>query len=207
MLYFNHNMNRFLLLLSFIGFNFFIASAQNPTKSSAYLDYMGYRNASLDKPKIIGKMKDLLAKPDQLSKKQITNVQYHLGRLYEEEGSIDSAIVYYYLSLNGEPNYEVIHRALGFIYLAKTVPVVSQMNAAAKSQNMDAHLKAFAQYKALVLKAIPHLEKYQACDADEETLTIIINLYKSIKDTVSITSIDARLKAMGTKCVTLLDDE
>lgn len=67
--------------------------------------------------------------------------------------------------------------------------------------------KAFEIYKQWVLKALPHLEKYQACAPDNETLTHIIHLYKSIKDIDALATLDTRLKTLGAKCVDLLDDK
>lgn len=65
-------------------------------------------------------MKTLLQQQDQLSPKQVTNLQYHLGRMHEEIGDAENALLYYEQSLKGEANYTVLRRALGFIYLSKT---------------------------------------------------------------------------------------
>ena len=59
----------------------------------------------------------------------------------------------------------------------------------------------------MVKKALPHLEKYQACEPDEQTLAIILNLYKSIKEPQTAEAITNRIKPLGKTCVTLLDDE
>ena len=80
------------------------------------------------------------------------------------------------------------------------------MNEAKTKLDVDGNKKAFEEYKSYIVKAIPHLENYQACDPDEETLNIILSLYKILKDTKSIETLNARLKEMNSKCVNLLDD-
>ena len=130
-----------------------------------------------------------------------------MGRLYEEVKEPDNAIAYYQKSLEGEPNYAVIHRALGFIYLAKSTAAVEKINATKKEADVEGNKKAISEYKTIILKAIPHLEKYQACDPDDETLSIITNLYKSLKDDKAIAELDNRLKELAKTCVSLLEDE
>lgn len=190
--------------LLFLGFH---AVAQTKTVHEGYEAFKQYRNTNADQPKLLLKMLTLLADSNQLSVKQITNVQYHIGRIYEEMEQPDDAIGYYEKSLKREPDYEVVHRALGFIYLAKTKPFVEQMNLANKNKDAVANAKAYNSYKKVIQKAIPYLEKYQACSPDEETLAIIGNLYKSIKDTQAMLTLPERLKTLSLKCVTLLDDE
>ncbi|WP_162796031.1 tetratricopeptide repeat protein [Pedobacter nanyangensis] len=196
-------MKKMLTLCVLLG-TAFAVNAQNAKEG--YQDFTVYRTTKGD-AEHIAKMKKLLQQQEQLSPKQVTNLQYHLGRMHEEIGDAESALVYYEQSLKGEANYTVLRRALGFIYLGKTKPFVKQMNEASAAKNATANANAFSKYKEMVLKALPHLEKYQACEPDEETLTIITNLYKSIKDQQSIASLPSRLKTMEGSCVTLLDDE
>ncbi len=183
----------------------FVVNAQNTAKEG-YRDFKLYRTTK-GNAESIAKMKTLLQQQDQLSAKQVTNLQYHLGRMHEEIGDPENALLYYEQSLKGEANYTVLHRALGFIYLGKTKPFVKKMNEASAAKNAIANANAFSKYKDMVLKALPHLEKYQACEPDEETLNMITNLYKSIKDQQLIASLPDRLKTMEGTCVTLLDDE
>ena len=196
---------KFIAVL-FLSFTYFSSFSQNVSIEDAYLNYKVGRNVK-GNTKSISSLAALLTRASELSTKQVANVEYHLGRMYEDMGNVDSAIVHYENSLKGEPDYSVIHRALGFIYLAKTKLFVAQMNEAVKAKDATANAKAFAQYKLIVKKAIPYLEKYQACEPDEETLTTITNLHKSIKDTAGITALPERLKPMALKCVSLLEDE
>lgn len=192
------------LTICLISINSF---AQTKSVKDLYENFKEYRTSNDDKPDQITKTLELLRFSDQLTSKQITSINYNLGRMYEDVEEPEKAIPYYEKSLVGEPNYEVVHRALGFIYLAKSTGAVAKINEAKAKNDVEGNKKAFAEYKALILKALPHLEKYQACDPDEETLNIIINLYKSLKDTKSIETLNTRLKEMSGKCITLLDDE
>lgn len=190
-----------ICLLSLVSF------AQTKDAKAAYQNFLVYRTISSDRPKQITQTLELLKMSDQLSAKQLTSINYHLGRMYEDVDDPDQALVYYEKSLAGEPNYEVVNRALGFIYLSKSAVAAKQASAAKEAKDVAANAKAFATYKEWVLKALPRLEKYQACSPDDETLDIITNLYKSLKDTNSLNTLQARLKEMSTKCIGLLDDE
>lgn len=199
-------MKKIYLVFSLLFVSYFSLFAQNKSVADAYLDFKLNRSGK-GNAKSVESSLALLKRSSELTPKQITNIEYYIGRMYEEMGDVDNAIPHYENSLKGEPDYFVLHRALGFIYLSKTRPFVAQMNEASKSKDAAANAKAFALYKAMVQKAIPYLEKYQACEPDDETLTIITNLYKSIKDTQSITTLETRLKPLAVKCVSLLDDE
>lgn len=196
---------RKILFTGLLLFTNIYSFAQSNVKES-YTDFTVYRT-TVGNAELIAKMLALYTLKDQLTVKQVANVTYHLGRMYEEVAQPDSAIKYYEISLKSEPNYEVIHRALGFIYLTKSKAFVAKMNTANQTKNADANAKAFGDYKLMVLKALPHLEKYQACDPDEDTLAIITDLYKSIKDTAGLAGLPSRLKQLSATCVSLLDDE
>eukprot|EP01136_Pigoraptor_vietnamica_P007272 Opistho-1_new@41296 len=193
----------FLIGLLFLASNY--SFAQSSAKES-YTDFTVYRTTA-GNAELIAKMLALYEMKDQLSVKQTANVAYHLGRMYEDVGEPENAIKYYEISLKGEPNYEVIHRALGFIYLEKSKVFVAKMNVAKQTNNAETNAKAFNDYKLMVQKALPHLEKYQACDPDDETLAIITDLYKSIKDAQGLAGLPNRLKQLSATCVSLLDDE
>ncbi|MDQ7947839.1 MAG: hypothetical protein REI78_12325 [Pedobacter sp.] len=196
-------MNRFLCIVAMMLSIGLSSSAQD---GNTYEDFKMYRNTAEDKPEAIGKMKVLLADSAHLKPKQVTNISYHIGRLFEELELPDSAEIYYVKALAGEPNYEVIHRALGFIYLERTKVVTAEMGAIA-DRDTEKRARVYAKYKSLVLKALPHFEKYQACDPDEDTLAIIMSLHKSIKTGETDASVAERLKKLAVNCVTLLDDE
>ena len=199
-------MKKYIICLAICAFSL-VSSAQTQDAKTAYRNFLIYRTEADGKPKQIAQTLALLKLSDQLSAKQLTNINYHLGRMYEDVEDPDNALIYYEKSLAGEPNYEVVNRALGFIYLSKSAIAAKQANAASEAKDAAANAKAFAVYKEWVLKALPRLEKYQACSPDDDTLAIIVNLYKSLKDSNAINTLNARLKEMSAKCVGLLDDE
>ncbi|WAC39214.1 hypothetical protein [Pedobacter sp. SL55] len=194
----------FLALCCFMG-SFLYASAQKSAKDN-YHDFTVYRTTKGNEADI-KKIKTLLDQKDQLTVKQVANAEYHLGRMYEEIGKPDEALLHYTESIKGEPNYSVLHRAMGFLYLNKTKPFVKQMNEASAAKNVIANAKAFEDYKAMVQKALPHLEKYQACEPDDDTLLMINNLHKSIKEQKLLSNLPERLKVLAQNCVSLLEDE
>lgn len=61
-------------------------------------------------------------------------------------------------------------------------------------------------YNINVKKALPHLEKAQACDPSDDTLAIIKSLYKSINDTDGLSTLDSRLKQLSKNCIDILTD-
>ena len=200
-------MKKFLLAFYTLSFISFCAFSQQKDIKERYSEirYFGSKEGSIEKRVTL--MVKILNDSSQLTLKQITWMQFYIGKYYEGINKPDSAIFFFEKSLKGEPDYEVAHRALGFIYMDKTKPYVDQINLANKNKDAVANAKAYAEYKKLILKALPHLEKYQACSPDDETLMIISNLYKSLKDTQSMLTIDARLKVLGKRCITLLEDE
>ena len=80
------------------------------------------------------------------------------------------------------------------------------MNAAAAAKDNAAYQKAFADYKATVNKALPQLEKAQACDPNEPNLKLIKGLYKSTKNEAALTTLDARIAAMSKNCEDILNE-
>lgn len=171
-----------------------------------------YKKYTISRPWDDGKLatidlaQSLLKRSPELTNSQIANLNFNLGRLYEETKEVEKAIPYYEASLKLAPDYYVTHRALGNIYLKKSDPIVKQMNDAGNAKQMDLYGKLFAEYKELIVKAIPHLEKAQACDPDDQDLNKIKNLYKNIKDLAAINTLDERLKKLAVSCVDLLDD-
>jgi len=198
-------MKKNFLMLGMLIVAAFTANAQKSVTDN-YQDFTVYRTTKGNEVSI-KKISILLSQKADLTVKQIANAEYHLGRMYEEVGNPDSALIHYTESIKGEPNYSVVHRAMGFIYLNKTKAFVKQMNEASAAKNVIANANAFDQYKAVVQKALPHLEKYQACEPDEQTLTIISNLYKSIKEQQAIITLPDRLKPLSQTCISLLEDE
>ena len=146
----------------------------------------------------------IISSPEKLPEKQQTNFYYKLASIYENTNQDEKAIAFYSKVILAEPEFYVPHRALGYLYLKEANPVVNKINSA--KGNKEAYTKYLDQYKAIIKKAIPHLEKATACDPNEETLNLVKSLYQRINDASSVSTLDARLKRMGENCITILTD-
>ncbi|PWS30862.1 tetratricopeptide repeat protein [Pedobacter paludis] len=182
------------------------AYAQKQDIKDLYFDYLQVRMDADEKPEAKTKAIALLQRSSELTKTQLGNVNYHLGRLYEEDGEIEKAVPYYEESIKITPGYYVPYRALGFMYYKKCAELGKKLIEIDKSVNGNSYKKAFDELKALSLKTAKYLEKSQACDPDDETLDMIKVLYKNLKDDKALTTIKDRLKALSADCVTLLED-
>jgi len=181
--------------------------SQSKSIKDLYWDYAQIRMTDSERPKVIQIAEELIKRSPELTKTQLGNTSYHLGRLYEETGEIEKAIPKYQEAIKITPAYYVPYRALGFIFVKKCNAIGAKMNEAGKAKDLKAHGELYAQYKVIALKALPYLEKSQACDPDDETRTVITNLYRSLKDNAAIASLDERLKKNAADCVSILDDE
>jgi tetratricopeptide (TPR) repeat protein len=123
-----------------------------------------------------------------------------LAKLYEDDNQSVEAIPLYEMVVAAQPNYYVAHRALGYLYLKPADELYTKRQANA-NDNEIAEL-----YKASVQKALPHLEKAQACDPSDETMTLIKKLYTNIHDDTSLKSLDKRLAALSKDCIDILSD-
>ena len=130
---------------------------------------------------------------------------YNLGNLHESRKNTEQAIDFYERSLKLEPNYYVPHLALGYLYLKKANILVPKING--ERSNMVLHKQYLSEYSAWMRKARPHLEKALACDPNEQVLSTIKSIYKSLKDDSAIISLDLRLKSLENDCVSVLTEE
>ncbi len=194
------------IILFFILLTSFSNVFSQKSIAELYTAYTIIRTTNDNKLGAIDVAINLLKRSTELTNSQIANLNFNLGRLYEETMDVEKAIPYYEASLKLAPDYYVTHRALGSIYVKGTNPLVKKMNDAGNAKQMDLYGKLFAEYKQVIVKALPHLEKAQACDPDEQSYKQITNLYKNIKDLAAIGTLDARLKKHAITCVDLLDD-
>lgn len=191
----------FLLLITKLTFS------QTSTVKEKYWDYTQVRMVPGQQKEAITKALDLLEHKTELNEKQIANISFHLGRLYEETAQPEKSVPYYEECIKIVPGYYVPYRALAAMRLEKSNILSGKLNEAGKQKNIPLYNQYLAEYKKEALITLSYLEKAQACDPDEETLAMINFYYKSIKDSQSITTLDARLKKLAENCVTLLDDE
>ncbi|WP_428328824.1 tetratricopeptide repeat protein [Mucilaginibacter sp.] len=193
------------LLLSIIIFTGMLANAQTADPVyDQYLDFNLARFQNEGPDKILELGEKLLPVADKLPEKARANFYFSIGKTYEDTGKPDKAIIYYEKVAAAIPNYYVVHRALGYLYLDKARQIETKLNAAATNAALNKQLTV--AYTDEVKKALPHLEKAQACDPSDETLAIIKILHKNIKDTDGLNSLDDRLKMLGKNCIDILGD-
>jgi tetratricopeptide (TPR) repeat protein len=147
----------------------------------------------------------LLPNADKLPEKARINFYFSAGKMYEDNDQHKKAIPYYEMVAAAVPDYYVVHRALGYLYLEKVKEIEKQLNASASNITLNKQL-TIAYYDA-VKKSLPHLEKAQACDPSDDTLAIIKILYKNMNDLKGLGSLDSRLKELSKKCIDILMDK
>jgi len=184
----------FLLLISLnISLN-----AQTP--DVIYERYLDFNLARLE-----GKTADafkiaegITANIDKLPAKSRTGFYNGLAKLYEDDQQSVEAIPLYEKVAAAEPNYYVVHRALGYLYLKAADELYPKLQSGGK--------EVYGKYKAAVLKALPHLEKAQACDPSDETLALIKKLYTNINAAAALQTLNSRLSTLSKTCVDILTE-
>jgi tetratricopeptide (TPR) repeat protein len=200
-------MKKIYLLLSIsllIGIN--SAFAQSKSIKDLYWDYSMVRMEPFQNIQATNLALALLTRKAELNSKQIANVNYHLGRLYEESNQMEKAIPYYENSIKLTPGYYVPYLALGNYYFKDCKEMILKMNEAAKANDVALHEKITEDYKKIATKTAEYLEHSYACDPDEITQGMITYLYQTSKNTTATKTFDARIKKLAESCVTLLDD-
>ncbi|MDB5003044.1 MAG: hypothetical protein JWQ34_1269 [Mucilaginibacter sp.] len=131
-----------------------------------------------------------------------SRVMFYNGfaKLYEDDEQSIEAIPLYEKVATAQPDYYVAHRALGYLYLKLADALYTKLQASPGDKEIA------AAYKVAALKALPHLEKAQACDPSDETLATIKTLYTNIHDEVGLRSLNARLKALSKSCLDILSE-
>lgn len=194
----------FILLISFTGL---AAHAQSPNADSVYNQYLDFNLARFqgEQDKIIELGENLLPYADKLPEKARINFYFAVGKMYEDNDQHSKALPYYEKVAAAVPDYYVVHRALGYLYLEKVKEIEGKLNASTNDimQNKELTLA----YNDAVKKALPQLEKAQACDPSDETLIIIKTLYKNVKDDNGLNTLDSRLKELSKSCIDILSDK
>jgi len=190
-----------LLLTVFAGF-----SAHSQSADTVYNRYLDFNLARFqgEEDKVLALGERVLPDAEKLPEKARINFYFSIGKVYEDNDQPAKAVIYYEKVTAAVPNYYVVHRALGYLYLDDVKAIEKKLNEATSDAALNKSLTE-AYYKA-VKKALPHLEKAQACDPSEETLAIIQILYKNIKDLPGLNSLNDRLKQLSTNCIDILAD-
>ncbi|WEA03059.1 hypothetical protein [Mucilaginibacter sp. SJ] len=175
-----------------------VTLTQAQTAEDAYNKYLDFNLARLqgEQDKAMELSRQIMQDTARLSVKVKINFFNSLARLYEDDNQSVNAIPLYERVVVAEPDYYVAHRALGYLYLKNIPDADKPLN----TPSTD------TEYIKAVKKALPQLEKAQACDADDNTLALIKTLYKNIGDDAGLTGLNNRLKVLKKKCEDILGD-
>jgi tetratricopeptide (TPR) repeat protein len=197
-----HTSLRSFLLIALSIILYTSAKAQSADELSKQYSEFKIRSSTKSNASTIELGKQLLPQADQLPEKKRVFFYNMLAKAYEEEKQFDMALPLYEKVTVMQPDYYVAHLALGHLYMQKANQAGALVNAS--KGNKTAYQKNLATYTALINKAIPHLEKVQACDPYDDNLNLIKKLYTSINNTGAIGTLSTRVKAMSSKCIDLL---
>jgi len=194
------------LLIFFLFPTVLAACAQTPS-ADVYNQYLDFNLARFqgEHDKVAELGEKILPNADKLPEKPRINFYASIGKMYEDNDQPDKAASYYEKVAAAVPNYYVVHRALGYIYLEKAKRIGDELNRSLNDKVMAAQLTD--AYANAVRKALPHLEKAQACDPSDETLATIQRLYRNIKDAQGLDSLNNRLKQLSKNCIDILSDQ
>ncbi|ASU35757.1 tetratricopeptide repeat protein [Mucilaginibacter xinganensis] len=193
-----------ILLLVFIVLGNSAVRAQSA--DSVYNQYLDFNLARFqgENEKLVSLGENLLPAAGKLPEKARTNFYFAIGKVYEDNNQPEKALIYYEKVAAAVPYYYVVHRGIGYIFLEQAKDIKNKLNAASEPAAIK---KLTADYNAIALKALPHLEKAQACDPSDETLDEIKSLYKNMKNTEGLNTLNSRLKELGTHCIDILEDK
>lgn len=193
-----------IILLSVVVFAGLAVKAQSA--DSVYNKYLDFNLARFqgenDKLTTLGE--SLLPVADKLSEKARINFYFAMGKIYDDGAQPQKAIVYYDKVAAAVPDYYVVHRGLGYIYLEQAKEIKNKIYATTD----PAVIKQLTDdYSIAARKALPHLEKAQACDPSDETLDEIKILYTNLKDAEGLKTLNSRLKQLSIHCIDILEDK
>jgi hypothetical protein len=186
---------------------FAVVSAKAQTADEIYESYLDFNLARLEgrKVKALELGEDILPNAQKLNDKARTSFYYSMGNLYENDSQSVKAQTYYEKVAAAVPDYYVARRALGYLYLKNAEDIATKLNAA--KSNIAENKRLADLYAQAVKKALPHLEKAQACDPSNETLALIKMIYKNINDQQGLNSLNSRLTELSKNCIDLLSDK
>ncbi len=194
-----------IFLLIGIALTSFAAYAQQA--DSVYNRYLDFNLARFqgEGDKVMELGERILPVADKLPEKARINFYFSIGKVYEDNDEPQKAVIYYEKVAAAVPDYYVVHRGLGYIYLAEAKGIRDKLHVAGNDTELSKSLSE--AYNKAAKKALPHLEKAQACDPSDETLDEIKTLYKNMNDTEGLNTLNNRLKELGKHCIDILDDK
>jgi len=182
-----------------------VACAQTPSADSVYSRYLDFNLARFqgEQDKILELGEAIIPNAGKLPEKTRINFYFGAGKMYEDNKQPDKALPFYEKVAAAVPDYYVVHRALGYLYLDKAKMVQIMMSSTRDKAVKDS---LFTDFLKAAKKALPHLEKAQACDPSDDTLNIIRDLYAEINDAAGLNSLTGRLKQLSKDCMDILSD-
>lgn len=186
---------------------FICVSAFAQQTDSVYNKYVDFNLARFqgEKDKVMELGEELIPLANQLPEKTRVNFYFSAGKMYEDASRPIKAVYFYEKVATAVPDYYVVHRALGYLYLEKVKAIEKQLMSPQYDEPTKAQLAV--AYHEMIKKTIPHLEKAQACDPSDETLGIIKMLLDRLNDTQGLSTLDARLKELSKSCIDILSDQ
>jgi tetratricopeptide (TPR) repeat protein len=199
-----------VILLLVIAFMATTTKAQ--TADEVYNSYLDFNLARLEgrTENALELGEQLMPNADKLTDKARISFYYSLGNLYENDSQSVKALPLYEKVAAAVPDYYVVQRALGYMYMKQADGIATKLNAAktnAAETNAAENKRLTDLYTIAIKKVLPHLEKAQACDPDTNTLSLIKTLYKNIKDDKGLSTLNSRLAILAKNCVDLLSDK
>lgn len=194
------------LLLLFFGLSSVLAKAQ--VTDTVLLNHMGdFDLATLngDSYGALQMGEKILPDTAKMTPGIRTNFFAKLAKAYDDIDQDSTAIIYYQKVDAAAPNYFVAQRALGLLYNETAENIQLKLYITPKD-NPD-YKSQFTKYEKAVRKALPHLEKAQACDPDDDTLDLIKTLYRNVNDDAGYSAFNKRIPDLSKKCVDLLEDK
>jgi tetratricopeptide (TPR) repeat protein len=187
-------------LLLFAAAISFGANAQSA--DDIYNKYLDFNLARLqgENSKVLTLGEEIIPNADKLPEKARITFYFSVGKMYEDRDQLAKARPFYEQVAAAAPDYYVVHRALGYLYLADAKEIEKKMTALPNDPAL------MIEYEKIIRKVLPQLEKAQACDPSDDTLALIKLLYRNIKDNSGAKSLNQRLKALGNNCIDILDD-
>jgi tetratricopeptide (TPR) repeat protein len=194
-----------VILLLVIAFATTTTKAQ--TAEEVYNSYLDFNLARLEgrTENALELGEQLMPNADKLTDKARISFYYSLGNLYENDSQSVKALPLYEKVAAAVPDYYVVQRALGYMYMKQADDIATKLNAAKTNAAENKRLTDI--YITAIKKVLPHLEKAQACDPDNDTLSLIKTLYKNIKDDKGLSTLNSRLATLSKNCVDLLSDK
>jgi tetratricopeptide (TPR) repeat protein len=188
----------FLLLFTIaIGF-----AAHAQSADDVYNKYLDFNLARLqgENSKVLKLAEEIIPSADKLPEKARISFYFSVGKMYEDNNQLAKARPYYEQVAVAAPDYYVVHRALGYLYLADAKEIEKNLIASPNDKGLT------IEYEKAVRKALPQLEKAQACDPSDDTLALIKLLYRNLKDDSRAKSLNTRLKELSKNCIDILND-